>query len=209
MKSFLQINCFRVLFYTISLFLITATIGCGNDPKQNDATQAAEVKSVTAPASNSFQQTRDYIPAMYLDRGNFLDSNAIKFKDKLVLQLSLEKDSNRFRLTISPTGKAGKILDTASLKYPKAFTNDLATSAAGANQIFEEHHTKENDFQKLWDEIKKYKLVNYILFEPVLDSNHHFCYKITGVEKLPADLTAEHGFATKTYYSHPSNHVWK
>ena len=207
MRPFLQANCFATLFYTMLLFLATTNSGCGSDDKK-DVVPKTEVKAaVSAPVK--FQETADYIPAMYLDRSDLLDANSIKYKDKLVLQLFLDKARKNYRLTISPTGKAGKIIDTASLKYPKAFVNDLPASSVSVEHIFEEHHTKENDFQKLWDEIKKYKLVNYILFEPVMDSNHHFCYKISGVEKLPASLSAEHGFATKTYYSHPSNHVWK
>jgi hypothetical protein len=187
---------------------MVAGIGCG-DAKQPEDDQKAEVKAAMAAPAKVFQETADYIPAMYLERNEFLDSNAVKYKDKLVLQLSLEKDRNRYRLTVSPTGKSGKILDTAGIKYPKAFVNGLPASSVGSNHVFAEHHTKENDFQKFWDEIKKYRLVNYILFEPAVDSSQHFFYKITGVEKLPDDLSAAHGFATKTYYSHPSNHVWK
>lgn len=195
-------------FIVAGLILLNAIIitGCGSDVKQGDTSEKAEVKSATSSPAKPLQETRDYLPAMYLERSEFLDTSAIKYKDKLVFRLSLQKDSSCYLLSLFESGKSGKGFDETKAKYPKPFANELPV--LGVEHVFDEHHTKENDFQALWDEVKRYTLVKYIIFEPEVDSNKHFCYKITGVEKLPLDLMA-HGFATKTYYSHPSSHVWK
>lgn len=186
------------------LLCTAAASGCGGNAGQ----KVAEVKAVQAPLPKPVQQTGAYIPAMYLERNEFLAASSLKYKDKLLLRLFLQPDSNRYLLSVLEAGKSGKGLNAVKPKYPRAFANELSVSNLGKSNTTEEHHTKENDYQQLWNEVKKYTLVKYIIFEPEIDSNNHFCYKITGVEKLPLDLNA-HGFATKTYYSHPSNHSWK
>lgn len=206
MKLWWQANIFFRSVFVGMLILLYGIMGsgCNNETKQADAKQKA--KAATTQTVKPLLQTSNSIPAMYLERTDFLEASNTKYKDKLILQLSLQKDSNRFVLSVGPAGKSGGVFDKTRLRYPKPFVNELDTT--GANQIFEEHHTKENDYQALWNEVKKYSLVKFVIFEPEVDSNNHFRYKITGVEKLPFDLMA-HGFATKTYYSHPSNHVWK
>lgn len=205
MKLRLQNHLFSFPLFAAMFLLLCATVstGCGGN-----AGQKAEVKAVQAPPSKPLQQASGYIPAMYLERDEFLGGGSLKYKDKLLIRLSAQPDSNRYLLSVLEAGKTGKGLVNAKPKYPKAFANELLASDVAKNNTAEEHHTKENDYQQLWDEVKKYTLVKYVIFEPEVDSNKHFCYKITGVEKLPLDLNA-HGFATKTYYSHPSNHSWK
>lgn len=195
--------------FIATMFLLlcaTAFSDCGNSEEQKTKVKAVQV--VQTSQAKPLQQTSEYIPAMYLERGEFLGADSLKYRDKLLLRLSLHPDSNRYLLSVLEAGKSGKTLSNAKPKYPKAFANELPAANLGQSNTTEEHHTKENDYQQLWDEVKKYTLVKYIIFEPEIDSNKHFCYKITGVEKLPLDLNA-HGFATKTYYSHPSNHSWK
>lgn len=174
--------------------------GCGGR-----AEQKAEVKAV-ASLPKPAERSGYYIPAVYLERNEFLDFGNTKYKDKLVLQLALQKDSSHSLLSVQPTGKSGEVFDKGKSKHPKPFAGEL--NCKKANFIFEEHHTKENEYQKLWNEVNKYALVKYVLFEPELDSGRHFRYKITGVEKLPTDRASQ-GFATTSYYSHPSNHSWK
>lgn len=185
----------------VLLLVAVMSTGCGNETKNKVA-----VKSVSAPAQKPFQPAKGYLPAFYLDRSGFfaVDDSITKYKDKLVLQFRQEKDTTNFGLTVYTIADRDKKLkdvskaaNKARIKYPTPFANALNLS--GKKLQFIDQRTREDDYEKLLNEVKKYPIINYVIFEPQIDSSH-IRFKITGVEKLPLDLMVN-GFATASYYS--------
>lgn len=181
------------------LLVVTTGIRCGNEGKNDVAVKGMEVLQ-----AKPFSPDASYVPAFYLDRRAFLqvDDSITKYKDKLVLQFEPNKKEVAMAVyTIADNDKNKADVSKAAVKerivHPKPFANALKLPAAAVQ--FANQRTKEDEYQKLLTEVKKYPFINYVIFVPEVEDDH-IRFKITGVEKLPHDLMAT-GFATGSYYS--------
>ena len=183
------------------LVVVTTFSGCSDAAKSRVA-----VKGISAQAKKPFVPAEGFVPAFYLDRAAFLaaDDSIVNYKDKLVLQVLPEKGAPNFRLaifTIADSDKTlkeevGKVADKARIQYPKPFANALNLS--GKKLRIVDQRSREDEYQKLLKEVKKYPFIHYVIFVPEADGDH-VRFKLTGVEKLPLDMA--NGFATTSYSS--------
>lgn len=182
-------------FFLRTSFFLLVLCGCNNG---GDLRVKAQTK---AEGTSPLARVNTNLPALYLERNDFLDIDSAKYKDKLVLQLYHPKDSALFLLAIHPASRKNIVFDETKIKYPRPFANGLDFS--DKTIFLGDQQTKKGELEELVQEIKRYPLIRYILFEPQIDKDNHLYYTITGVEKLPRTLQ-EKGFSTAVYHSSPT-----